>query len=420
MSGGMYCNEDLGALVVDIGSHSIRAGFAGEEFPKVYFNNVAGRVPDPEHPGKKKSIFQSEFLNVPREGVEIETCMDKGLISNWELFEEIMDHVLAKRICVDSEYHPVLFTEQAWNQSEKREKLMEIMFEKFGIPAFYLAKNPVLSCYANGRASGIVLDAGATHTTATAVMEGYAIKNAMITSPIGGNYVSQSAMQLLKSEAHPKFHLSYEIATKDELKAGQTVPTFHLKKNLPNVTQSWRSYQESRLVQDWIRNVLQVSNDEYRPEEAQMRPHEEYEFPCGTRQDYGVDRLRIPEPLFNPRMIDNKSSMLGAAHLISTSLHMCDNELRAALTSSVIITGGNSNLAGFVDRVSWELTQKTPPQLKFKLVNAQNGAMQNLERRFGSWIGGSILASLPTFSQMWISKKDYSDSGIKIVHQKCL
>ena len=42
------------------------------------------------------------------------------------------------------------------------------MFEKFGIPAFYLAKNPVLSCYANGRASGIVLDAGATHTTATA------------------------------------------------------------------------------------------------------------------------------------------------------------------------------------------------------------------------------------------------------------
>ena len=113
---------------------------------------------------------------------------------------------------------------------------------------------------------------------AISVMEGYAIKNAMITSPIGGNYVSQSAMQLLKSEAHPKFHLSYEIAAKDELKAGQTgwiitfvssvfhqgclVPTFHLKKNLPNVTQSWRSYQESRLVQDWIRNVLQVSNDE--------------------------------------------------------------------------------------------------------------------------------------------------------------
>ena len=57
-------------------------------------------------------------------------------------------------------------------------------------------------------------------------MEGYVIKNsssfAMITSPIGGNYVSQSAMQMLKSEHHPKFHLSYEIASKEELKPGQT------------------------------------------------------------------------------------------------------------------------------------------------------------------------------------------------------
>ena len=55
----------------------------------------------------------------------------------------------------------------------------------------------------------------------------------------------------------------------------------------------------------------------YRPEEAQMRPHEEYEFPCGTKQDYGIDRFRIPEPIFNPRMVDNKSTMLGAAHLIT-------------------------------------------------------------------------------------------------------
>ena len=62
---------------------------------------------------------------------------------------------------------------------------------------------------------------------------------------------------------------------------------------------------------------------------------------------------------------------------------MCENELRQALTSSVIITGGNSNLTGFVDRVSTELATKTPPQLKFKMVNAQQGSMQNLERRFG-------------------------------------
>lgn len=416
----MYMNEDLGALVFDVGSHSVRAGFAGEEFPKVYFNNIVGRYPDENNPKKKINIFESQVLNVPKEGVEIETCMEKGLISDWELFEELMEHVLTKRIIVEPEYHPILFAEQAWNHPEKREKLMEIMFEKFNIPAFYTAKNPVLACYANGRASGIVLDAGATHTTATAVMEGYVIKNAMITSPIGGHYIQQSAIKALQQSIEDKkFYLSYEVATKDELKPTQIVPTFTLKENIPNVTQSWRNYQEARLVQDWIRSVLQVSDMEYRQEEAAMRPHAEYEFPCGYKEDYGVERFRMPEPLFNPRMIDNKSSMLGAAHLITTALHMCDNELRQALTSSTIIVGGNSNLNGFVDRVSSELTNKTPPQLKFKMVNAAQGSMQNHERRFGSWIGGSILASLPTFSTMWISKKDYADSGVKLVHQKC-
>lgn len=41
------------------------------------------------------------------------------------------------------------------------------------------------------------------------------------------------------------------------------------------------------------------------------------------------------------------------------------------------------------------------------------------ERKYSSWIGGSILASLSTFQQMWISKQDYDESGPSIVHRKC-
>ena len=94
--------------------------------------------------------------------------MNKGSIENWNLFEELMEHILTNRLDVEPEFHPILFTEQARAPPAVREKLLEIMMEKFKIPAFYTAKNPVLACYANGRASGIVLDAGATHTTATA------------------------------------------------------------------------------------------------------------------------------------------------------------------------------------------------------------------------------------------------------------
>ncbi len=41
------------------------------------------------------------------------------------------------------------------------------------------------------------------------------------------------------------------------------------------------------------------------------------------------------------------------------------------------------------------------------------------ERKYSVWIGGSILASLSTFQQMWISKEEYDESGPSIVHRKC-
>ncbi|CBY36280.1 unnamed protein product [Oikopleura dioica] len=417
MSGGMFCNDDLGALVMDIGSHSVKAGFAGEEHPKIYFNNVNGRVTDKET-GKVTRIFRDEFMNIPNPNLEIESCMSKGSIENWNLFEDLMEHILTNRLDVEPEFHPILFTEQARAPASVREKLLEIMMEKFKIPAFYTAKNPVLACYANGRASGIVLDAGATHTTASAVMEGYVIKNAIIQSPIGGDYNTRNALQLLKS-SEEKLFLSYEIDSREELKPGQQAPIFHLKKNLPEVTNSWRAYQETRLAEDWVHQIVQVSESDYRPEEAAMRPAMEYEFPNGVSVGYGVDRFRLAEPLFNTRMVDNKNSLLGVGHLITTSLHYCENEIRPQLVSSVILTGGNCNLAGFVDRINMEL-QKTPPHMKFKIVNGQPGAVHQTDRRFGNWIGGSIIASLPSFAPSWVSAKDYAESGVKIFERKCL
>ncbi|CAG5111316.1 Oidioi.mRNA.OKI2018_I69.chr2.g5637.t1.cds [Oikopleura dioica] len=387
MSGGMYCNDDMGALVMDIGSHSVKAGFAGEEHPKIYFNNVNGRHVDKET-GQVTRIFRDEFLNIPKSNVEIETCMNKGYIENWNLFEELMDHILTKRLDVEPEFHPILFTEQARAPPAIREKL------------------------------GIVLDAGATHTTASAVMEGYVIKNAIIQSPIGGDYITRNALQLLKA-SDEKLHLPYEISHKEELKPGQTAPVFHLKKNLPEVTNSWRAYQETRLAQDWVHQIIQVSENDYRPEEAAMRPSIEYEFPNGASVGYGVDRFRLAEPLFNTRMVDNKNSLLGVGHLITTSLHYCENEIRPQLVSSVILTGGNCNLAGFVDRINMEL-QKTPPHMKFKIANGQPGAVHQTDRRFGNWIGGSIIASLPSFAPMWVSAKDYAESGVKIFERKCI
>ena len=62
-----------------------------------------------------------------------------------------------------------------WNVRAKREKLTELMFEKYNIPAFYLVKNAVLAAFANGRSTGIVVDSGSTHTSAIPVYDGYVL-----------------------------------------------------------------------------------------------------------------------------------------------------------------------------------------------------------------------------------------------------
>ena len=94
--------------------------------------------------------------------------------------------------------------------------------------------------------------------------------------------------------------------------------------------------------------------------------------------------------------------MLGAGHVVTTSVGMCDVDLRPALYGNVVVTGGNTCLNGFIERLNRDLSIKTPSTMRFKLI-AANGPQ---ERRYGSWIGGSILASLGSFQQMCVKSKD--------------
>ncbi|XP_033120851.1 actin-like protein 6A [Anneissia japonica] len=83
--------------------------------------------------------------------------------------------------------------------------------------------------------------------------------------------------------------------------------------------------------------------------------------------------------------------------------------------SSIILAGGNTLINGFSDRLLRELQTRTQNNTKLKII----GSNSSSERRFSSWIGGSILASLGTFQQMWISKQEYEETGKTCVDRKC-
>ncbi|XP_050843940.1 actin-like protein 6B isoform X2 [Serinus canaria] len=186
MSGGVYGGDEVGALVFDIGSFSVRAGYAGEDCPKADFPTTVGLLSpdevsleldgDKDKKGGKVYYIDTNALHVAREGVEVLSPLKNGMIEDWECFQAILDHTYGKHVKSEPGLHPVLMSEAPWNTRAKREKLTELMFEHYNIPAFFLCKTAVLTAFANGRSTGLVLDSGATHTTAIPVHDGYILQ----------------------------------------------------------------------------------------------------------------------------------------------------------------------------------------------------------------------------------------------------
>uniref|UniRef100_A0A4W6FGX9 Actin-like 6A n=1 Tax=Lates calcarifer TaxID=8187 RepID=A0A4W6FGX9_LATCA len=376
-------NDEVGALVFDIGSYSVRAGYAGEDCPKADFPTVIGVTLDREDgstpmetdgdkgkQGGTTYYIDTNQLRVPRENMEVMSPLKNG---------------------------------------------MKLMFEHYNIPAFFLCKSAVLSAFANGRSTGLVLDSGATHTTAIPVHDGYVLQQGIVKSPLAGDFMSMQCRELFQ-ELNVEIIPPYMIASKDGVREGAQA-SWKKKEKLPQVTRSWHNYMCNCVIQDFQASVLQVSDSPYDEQVAAQMPTVHYELPNGYNCDFGAERLKIPEGLFDPSNAKGLSgnTMLGVGHVVTTSVGMCDIDIRPGLYGSVVVTGGNTLIQGFTDRLNRELSQKTPPSMRLKLI-ANN---TTVERRFSAWIGGSILASLGTFQQMWISKQEYEEGGKQCVDRKC-
>lgn len=202
-----YGGDEIGSLVFDIGSYSFRAGYSQDDFPKFDIPAAIG-VNDEDNSkeidennvitSKSKYYIDIPSLCVPRQGVKVSNYMKDGMIDDWDLFEQMLDFVYSECLHTESKCHPVLISESASNTASKREKLVELMFEKYKVPAFFLVKNAVLAAFASGRVTGLVVDSGATHTSAVAIHDGYVLSNAIVKSPLAGDYITMQCKQFLQ------------------------------------------------------------------------------------------------------------------------------------------------------------------------------------------------------------------------------
>jgi len=135
-----------------------------------------------------------------------------------------------------------------------------------------------------------------------------------------------------------------------------------------------------------------------------------YELPDGQVITIGNERFRCPEALFQPSFLGMETP--GVHETTYNSIMKCDVDIRKDLYANIVLSGGTTMYAGIADRMSKEITALAPASMKVKIIAPP-------ERKYSVWIGGSILSSLSTFQQMWISKQEYDESGPSIVHRKC-
>jgi len=448
----MHGGDEIGAIVLDLGTSYTKAGYAGEDTPKSVFptdvgvlfqtgneTTVGERVKaigeevDVDQSSKKPSkkityLVGSNAVSHRRDYMEIKNPMEGGLYKDFDMIEGIWSHTLSDQLRVEGNTTPILLGEPSFNTQAIREKTTEILFEKFSTPALFLSKNSVLSAFASGKSTALVMDSGGGVTCVNTVVDGYALQKSLIKSPLAGDYLTQYYLHWLeqkKVEIRPH----YLISSKKEIRPGE----FEVElKDLSKVhtTNSFKQFSILQLVRDIKESGGRLSETPFDEAANTNIPNYSYELPDGNMIDLGTERYKISETLFNPSSLNNpnnsdpflsqfransREDFMGYTQMIINSISRSDADIRRDLFNNIILTGGNTLISGFPERLHKELAEKAPQMYKLKILATNTP----VERKFSVFIGGSILGSLGTFHQMWMSKAEYEEHGSSIVQKKC-
>ncbi|WFD23774.1 centractin- actin- protein of the dynactin complex [Malassezia equina] len=339
-------------VVIDNGSGTIKAGFAGQDTPKCFFPTSVGR---PKHTRAMAGAVEGDQF-IGRKAQELRGLlrirypMEHGLVTDWADMERIWNYIYTEELKTLPEEHPVLLTEAPLNSRANREAAAQIFFETFNVPAMYVSIQALLSLYSSGRTTGVVLDSGDGVTHAVPVYEGYAMPHAIRRIDVAGRDVTEHLQMLLRRSGY-YFHTSAE---KEIVRA---------------------------IKEQCCQLETQASNSD-------NKQPVEFMLPDGNLIQLGHERFRAPEALFRPEIVGHED--VGAHQVLMDAIGRADLDLRRQLYGNIVLSGGTTLTKGYGERLLYEVKHLAPNDMKIKISAPP-------ERKYSTWIGGSIFAGLSTF-----------------------
>ena len=343
----------------------VKSGFSGDEIPQ---SLIANHLNTSKQRAKGVLALDSLSIDYP---------IENGKVKNWDDLEKVLTLIYEKELNVSPSEHPVVLTEPVLNEKGDREKLTELMFEKYHVPSFYLAYSSVLSLFAAGHQEGVSVNIGHGLLEIVPVHNGFAVPSAATKLNLAGYELVDWLQKILKENS------SLTILNEKEA-------IYEIKEKHCYVAQNFDAeLQKLRETPDDDATVKLNNNESIKLKE---------------------ERIRCPELLFKPDM--NGLNCNSIHKEIVDTIKKCDEGIQKRLYSSIVVSGGSSLFDGLQKRLESELTKIAPEGTNIKVFSREG-------REYGSWVGGSTLACLNAFTPMLINQDEYKNEGPAVVHRKC-
>lgn len=349
-------------VVIDVGTRYFRGGIAGEDGPACEITTAT--------PEKEEDSTSNEY------------AMTRGCVRDWERVEGLLHSVYSHLHVEPASHHNLLFTRHVHAPATDAERFVQVGIESMGASGVYLGVQPVLTLYANGGTDGVVLDCGEGVTQVVPIYQGYGVDHAIRRQDLAGRDVSAVLQTLLANRAPHAVHVDVETAREMKERLCFVSP--------PGQCTSPTSDQETEV--------------------GKAKVSRSYTLPNGDSIEVGEERFRAPEVLFQPSLIG--SERLGLPALVHKSLSACPIDVRSSLYERIIMAGGTTRMPGICRRLLKDVSALSP-KCRVKVVAGAG-------RQHSAWRGGSVLASLPSFPQMCVSRQEYQEHGNVIVRKKFL